>query len=419
MRGLRGLMMVFVAASTAAAADVTLDGVLDQAARHGRTAARIEATYRAARARYRELRAGYAPEVRLSADDDGERTSSLVKRLKKSGTLTYSFVAPGDGSASTKQVTWRHPLFRTNETALDEGAVSLAIDRLERHRQLVDFRFRVVRQYYEVLRQQERVAVSRDAVARWQGLLEFARVRFELGTSTKIDVLNAEVNLGTARTDLLNDEQGLAAQCDALADLVGFDVGTAVTATEPLAFTTAPLTVDPTWLREDVAVAELRVTAARLRSREGLRQVRPDVELRSDWSDDGTGDAERTSQLAWSFRLGPRPERWAFHRLQETERVARIDLERVVAEAAIEQRDARRTLERLETSVAIARANVQQAEESQEFSRFSFEKGLVSAIELREAQLNLTRARSNLVNLLIDHRIAGHRYRLAMGSDLE
>ena len=418
------LVVLLLSASQVGAAvkelrPVTLQQVIGHGMKYGREMRRIETVFREARARYRETRSTFTPSVTLTGNDNGRRTSSIYKRLKKSGSLDYSFVNPGRGGNNSRSVSWKHPLFRTNDLSLDLAEVNYAISRFERTRQQVAYRFQIVSQYYEVLRLQERVKVSANAVERWKKLLDFARARYELGTSTKIDVLNAQVNLGNSENSLLANEQNLASRRDTLSDYVGYPVDVHLEAKEPLVFTTADVAVGDDWLREDLAVSRLQVARARCRTRDARRNSRPDLDWESQWTDNEGSPSEVVHSLAWTFQLGRRTDEWTFLRLQESEKSTRIELDRLAMAISIEQRDAQRRLERLERSVRIAQASVRQAEESMEFSQFSFEKGAVSAIELREAQGNLTDARSNLVNLLIDYRIAVYQYERAMGGDLE
>ena len=398
---------------------VTLRQVIDHGMKQGREMRRIDTVYGEARARYRETRSSFVPSVTLTGNDNGQRTSSIYKRLKKSGSLDYSFTNPGRGGNNSRSITWKHPFFRTNDINLDEAELNYAIAQFEKTRQQVEFRFQIVQQYYEVLRLQERVKVSANAVERWKKLLDFARARYELGTSTKIDVLNAQVNLGNSENSLLANEQSLASRRDSLSDYVGYPVDIHLEAKEPLTFTTADISMSDDWLREDLAVSRLRVERARWRSRNARRNARPDLDWESEWTDNEGSPSEVVHSVSWTFQLGRRTDEWTFLRLQENERTTRIELDRLAMSISIDQRDAKRRLERLERSIRIAQASVRQAEESMEFSQFSFEKGVVSAIELREAQGNLTNARSNLVNLLIDYRIAVFQYERAMGGDLE
>ncbi len=63
--------------------------------------------------------------------------------------------------------------------------------------------------YYEVARIEENVANLRQALAISRDRLQRARYQFEFGQNTKLDVLNAEVDINTDSVNLLNAEQNL------------------------------------------------------------------------------------------------------------------------------------------------------------------------------------------------------------------
>ncbi|HPG56590.1 MAG TPA: TolC family protein [Candidatus Wallbacteria bacterium] len=85
---------------------------------------------------------------------------------------------------------------------------------------------------------------------------------------------------------------------------------------------------------------------------------------------------------------------------------------------AIEQRDALRKIEYIEKAYEIASKSLRQAYENFEFSRLSFQKGLISNIDLRDAQDKLTSAKRSVVSLIIQHKLACHKFYFAMGRDL-
>jgi len=63
--------------------------------------------------------------------------------------------------------------------------------------------------YYEVARIEENVANLRQALSISRDRLQRARYQFEFGQNTKLDVLNAEVDINTDSVNLLNAEQNL------------------------------------------------------------------------------------------------------------------------------------------------------------------------------------------------------------------
>ena len=127
---------------------------------------------------------------------------------------------------------------------------------------------------------------------------------------------------------------------------------------------------------------------------------------------------ELQATLRYNFPIGTAPVDHTYRGLQAALENARHDLTNRELRIAREQRDILRTLGTKEQSVRIAEQTVKNATESYEASQISFQRGLISNIDLRTAQANLTNARDSYISLLIDYRLACFQYQRLFGGDL-
>jgi outer membrane protein TolC len=99
-------------------------------------------------------------------------------------------------------------------------------DAIRQNEQQYDFTVRevlfgVARAYYEVLRAQAQVGVSRDTLKLTQDELKQAQVRFRVGEVTKTDVLRADVEVARAERAVITAENNLQLTLAVLARTIG------------------------------------------------------------------------------------------------------------------------------------------------------------------------------------------------------
>lgn len=83
--------------------------------------------------------------------------------------------------------------------------------------------FLVTQAYFEVLRQEEALAVARQELERAEGNLRLAQGQVEVGSGTALDTRQAEVALGRARVSVLVSENGVRTGKFRLAQQMGLD----------------------------------------------------------------------------------------------------------------------------------------------------------------------------------------------------
>jgi outer membrane protein TolC len=406
----------------------TLQECLEQGLKSGRNAQILKAELDKQRATLGMTRAEFQPKATVSQDSQGRKSVRLADRLS-SRTQVSASLAEDEGGARSELVSLSQSVFVGNAVELARARLQWQVARLQYEQGLEDFKFSLIRKFYEVVRAQERIKTLQESVERWSRALTFAEVKFTLGTTNKIDVLNTKVNQGTAENALLAEQQSLARVGDELKDLIGVELTRPLTATESLDFSKVE-TNQVSLERREVAADKLKVELARVNLRDARQRSRPDVRLDTSYrSSRGNAyvvndqllqptDSEVVAALSYNFQLGKRADEYDRDRLVRELDSTRLALENQRVAVEREHRDILRSLELKERAIRTATESLDQARESYDFSLEAFQKGMISSLDLRDSQDKLTQARDSLTSLLIDYRIARYQYVKVLGGTL-
>ncbi len=319
------------------------------------------------------------------------------------------------------------------------GANDLKLSRLSFNRDLLSyagaretFKLRVIKQFYELVMAIEEYRVLNNSCRRWHEMLDYARSKYELGLANKIDYLNAEVNFANAQNALLQQEQNIQTLKEQFFDLTGCCEDSLATNEIPIRYNitfekmateeieSILSNKDNSCLREDVEAERVALEMARIKYLKAKKQAAPRLGLnltRTDY-DNPAHDSDFSSFLTYRFNMGRQQNtvnEWIEKNNYELKKIALDEMEKNVL---IEQRDALRRINYIEKAYEIAAKSLKQAYENYEFSTISFQKGLISNIDLRDAQDKLTSAKRSVVTLIISHKIACRKFYFAMGKDL-
>ena len=168
---------------------------------------------------------GLQPRDHRTAPDRHHRQCQheLSTAPRTSPTLT-SFYNPAYTSDITVSVT--QPLLRGAGTAVTTATLNRA--RIGQQRAGFDFKARaldIVQQtegdYYNLVYAREQLSVFRVSLALANRLLEEAQAKKTVGTATDIDVLQAQVGVANARSNVISGEKSVKDTGDALLAIIG------------------------------------------------------------------------------------------------------------------------------------------------------------------------------------------------------
>jgi len=275
------------------------------------------------------------------------------------------------------------------------------------------------------------VVVSAQALERADLNLRSARGFFEVGTRPKSDVTRAEVDVVTARLELIRSQNAVSLARIGLNTAMGIAINTPTRVRDILTY--EKLTIDQTTLvtealrqRPEYKQAKFQADAAAATVRQTFRDFFPQFFATgsvggSTTGVDGSprstiesGDWLLGADMRWTvFDGGNKIARWKEAKAAVDATKARVrDTELTIwqqVEAAFVN------LIEAEERIGVAQKGVESAQENFRLFQGRFDAGVGNIIELTDAQLALTRAQASEALALADFRISIARLERAVG----
>jgi outer membrane protein TolC len=285
--------------------------------------------------------------------------------------------------------------------------------------------------FYQVVLQRQLLAVARQSHKRAESLLQASQARLEVGLVSKLDVFRAELLAAQAQEAMLLAETSLQTELERFRSRLGLSA-TADVEPEDVALPEDPelpplepveaLVARAHRARIDLEEAEDQVDDAQRQASLAKQNLLPQLDLNLAVNQHGFGNSWST---AWRNGLSERQFTFGITSSYPLERSAdvanratavlqveasRRALRQQQLDVEAEVRSAVRQLERLGKSIELQKKAVSIAEQQQKLATLRYQRGLASNFDVVDAEGNLVVARSALVGLLTNHRIA--RYEL-------
>lgn len=410
--------LTLLALGQASATAMTLDEALSYALEHNYTIRAAKAAVEEQEGVVIEARAGRMPQAVASAQ--GYLNAKEVDSSMPSDTDYWAV------SLEVSQA-----LYTGNRL----GA-SIAASQASREAALADLRATIANElldvrigFLDVLLAREQILVQQDNVRLLEERLQQVHYRFEAGTVSNFDLLRAEVALANARPALIEARSALDIALAQLKLYIGLD------ATAPLPGVEGSLEAvgyevdEPQALR---TALELRPELEALRQRiEASKQFvdvasagrRPTVEAFGSYN--AVEDASGQSDYRDGWRVGLRGS-WAIfdggqtkgQKLQALARQRQTELALAQTRTAVsvEVTQAIRTLREADELLEAARRSVEQATEGLRLAEARYQSGVATQLDVLDAQVALTEARTNVLQANYRNNTAVSRLRRATGT---
>ena len=415
-----------------------------------------------ARANLTAANAPYWPNISLSLDapNYSERTdriespalqeivTSTETDMQYRGTLNVSQRVPMVGRFTVSSFVYDRDLtstFRTSrrELAADvvlryeqtllapdpvEEAASrarLSLESVERSydRREVETSFQLMRAYYDLIRKMRQVEIQQETVEQSRSLYDIASKKLEAGLIAEVQALKLQVDLARAESELSSAMLDVEYSKDVLKQTIGLPFDEDFTIETEVTY--APVRVDLDRAidmglqnRSELREAEIQYRLQGMTLAERRREGLPSPTLNGFYGLKGLGEepediAESFDRNQWGVYLKVDVPIWdsglnaARVRAARADlRSAEVDLEEARRSLILEIKDAVRRLEEAENRVKILAASVDVARKSFEITQQKFGIGAAESQELLDAQVALTRARTNSLNALMDYQLA-------------
>ncbi len=321
------------------------------------------------------------------------------------------------------------------EVALRRARLGLVSARYNLDRQLLVLEGEVIDAYYDLVQSIRQLEIESQRLAQSRASLDVARRKFETGVIAEVEALRMQVSMLRAEASYARAETQIEQRRDALRQAMGLEPD------EPLAVVTEVVhhvwSVDPAQaltvgLRQRTDMRQLEITEAvrRLSLAEVRQQNGVSATLSANLSVRGRGNeaADITRNLGrnqWGMSVDISMPLLDNGTRRSAERQAEVALEqsRLAREqrrqAIVQQiRDGVRNLKEAERQIGLRNAALAVAERTYQVEQNRFELGLAQSQDLLNAQSELTQARLDALEGVIDYQRQAKNLRLATMADI-
>lgn len=284
--------------------------------------------------------------------------------------------------------------------------------------------------YYRTLLDRALLRVQEQALEQARARLEEVELQHRAGTASEFDLLTAQVEVDNIRPRLIEARNRYRLQTDRLRRIVNLPLETPVELTDSLGRTEYTVPEDPAAYalenRADLASQRTRVALERQNLTAQENEALPAFELVASLSRRGSSDEffPGEEDFSQSATAGLNVSLPLFDGRQRAGRVqqarATVDregyrLEQLADDVRLEVQGGLQAVEATAERIEASESNVRRAERALEIAQTRFRNGLSTQVELNDAELAATEARTNYAQALFDFNVALAGLRAALG----
>lgn len=287
-------------------------------------------------------------------------------------------------------------------------------------------------QFYTLLRAIKLATVARQTLDLTQSQLKRTQALFELGSVAKGDVLKQQVQVSQAQLDEINSRSAIEVERARLVGVLGLDPGSRLEIDTTLTETTLPVDSAAVWRdafanRPELASARASLSSARasLGGAQGRRYPSLSGGLGYSYGitdhfpksfreiDD---NSSRTVSLGLSVPIfDGRNARGAIQQARARKLQAEYEVRSQELAVGVDVQAALQAASQARERIQVTRDEQAAAEEDLKLSQEKYNVGSATVLELIDAQVALTRARSDYISALADAQVAQMQLRRARG----
>lgn len=410
-------------------ASYTLDDLVVIGLKHNPALKAVRQRIEQRRGQLTQARAGYLPNLTLTGrysynerEDSGSEESG--QNLSENSNVSSEDLEIVEGDETEKgdvlqgTVSLTQLIYDFGKTggAIDAERANVRASDAQLQRQIQDLIFKVKEAYYDVLEKKRLIDVAQEAVKSFQQHQDRARLYLKAGVRTKIDVINAEVELSNAHMSLLRSNYDLKISRVKLEQVLGskpnhgkyvlqqddIQLDTLLDSMPPLPDDLDRLINVAMLKRPDVVEQQLLFIGAEERLQSVRGNYWPVITAEASYSDYETDITQYEDNwdvgvaARWELFSGLRTKGEAVEalggKLESKAHLEELELAvvREVTESFLQADENRQGVEIALKTLGLAQQNVDLAEKR-------YKTGANDVLEFNDAQLRLTSARSDLV----------------------
>lgn len=293
----------------------------------------------------------------------------------------------------------------------------------------VNLVYMVKKGFYDLLLAKEFVKVSKESVELIAAHVQTVKNRFNAGTASKFDLLRVEVQEANTKPNLIKAVHGLTIAKNAFNNILARPIFSEIEIAGELKKPAMP-TVDlesalttAIGTRDDIKSAKSGLDAADAALKLARAGDKPTVALSGTY-DQAKGKSIPVNKFDETWNVSvvaqvPIYDGKATKLSVETAATAyeqkKIDFEQLIENVKLEVKIAHQELIQADELITASEKNVEQAKEALSIAQVSYDNGLNTNLEIMDAQLALTQAKTNYFQALHDYAVAFAKLEKSMG----
>jgi outer membrane protein len=360
----------------------------------------------------REALAGYGPTIGYSHSDKRyEQAHSDDPKNDFNNTVNLSL-----------------PLYTGGRTEglVSQSRIALQVADLGIAKTMQQLKFDVTTGYFSVLQTRNLLQIAQESVDNLASHLRNVQAQYDVGTVARSDVLRSEVALADAQQELIKAQNNYDIAVAKLNNIMGLSHGTDIRLKEDLKYIQIGTTLEDgikyaLQNRPDVIQADANVKYYK----EGVKVSRagflPTLSLNgsNNWNDDRfPGSTNSNWQVTLTASLTLFDTQLTLSKVKEAEAtVAKYDetARQTKDSAALEVREAYLGIKEAEKRIETTKVAVAKAEEDFAIAQVRYNAGVGTNLDVIDAQLALTKAKTNYTQALYDYNTSRSKLDKAMG----
>lgn len=374
----------------------------------------------AADARLRQTWSNYFPQLSWQTGYTRIRQLQLSDVFKEN--LVYNYYLLGQISASQMLYDFGVTQNQATISKLDKQAYQIALTAT-----VNDVVCEVKKAYYNLQYALEAKKVAEEMVERYEAFYDQAKAFYMAGTSPKVDVTIAEVNLSNSKLMLIQADHSISIAMARLSNTMGLPYASKYNVSDSLRYSPCPVTLDDAIdiareSRPEFKLAEIRVEEARQNLKLAKKSYFPKLTVEGQFQVGGAHPASNHGYNLGGYLTFPSingmlikneiKEAKYLHLKEQSSAIgAKNDIYYEIQQAFY-------SLQEKKNSIPVAFLGLKQSKENYELSYGRYKVGVGNPVELKEAQVQYQDAMLQYYNALYQYNSARAELEKFIGKNL-
>jgi outer membrane protein len=316
------------------------------------------------------------------------------------------------------------------ESQLDQAKVNLKITDLEVRKIKQQLKLNTTILYFNALQSRDLLRVCQDVVDDLVNHLQNVRDQYAAGVVAKFDILRSEVEVADAQQDLIKAKKQYDLAIANLNNVMGLPLNNQVKLKENLEYSKDVLSLDACekyalTSRPEITQSQASIDSAKDEVKVAKSEYLPQINFNgtNDWHDnDFIGLKNSNWSISLSVSVNIFDSGLTKSKVQRSENSvckAQEKAKQAIDLTALEVHKAYLSIEEAQARIETSKVTVNKAEEDLKIAEDRYSAGVGLNLDVIDAQLALTKAKTNYIQAVYDFNVSKANLEKAMGIDVK